>query len=128
MTYLEGSKAFKGGEAAYNKEQALEAFRQTATYAKKPFIYLSAGVDNDVFEENLDLAAESGTPYSGVLCGRATWKEGIPIFAKSGGDALEAWLLDQGVKNIEVVNRAVRKGARAWYDIYGGLDNIEVIG
>jgi tagatose 1,6-diphosphate aldolase len=128
VAYLEGSRAFKGGEAAYDKPAAMEAFKKAAAAAKKPFIYLSAGVDNDVFEENLDLAAESGTPYSGVLCGRATWKQGIPVFAKSGGDALEEWLLDQGVKNIEVVNRAVRKGAQPWYAMYGGLDNIEVVG
>ncbi len=126
--YLEGSRAFKGGEAAYDRQAAIEHFKAAAAATHLPFIYLSAGVDNDVFEENLELAAESGTPYSGVLCGRATWKEGMPIFAKGGGDALEEWLLDQGVKNIEVVNSAVRKGAKPWYDRYGGLDNIEVVG
>ena len=30
------------------------------------------------------MAAEAGTDYSGVLCGRATWKEGIPVYAKQG--------------------------------------------
>lgn len=128
VAYLEGSKAFKGGEAAYTKEEAIGYFQQAAAATHLPFIYLSAGVDNDVFEENLDLAAEADTPYSGVLCGRATWKEGMPVFAKGGGDALEEWLNDQGVKNIEVVNRAVRKGAKPWYERYGGLDNIEVVG
>jgi tagatose 1,6-diphosphate aldolase len=127
VVYLEGSRAFKGGEAAYNKAEALEHFKASAAAAKKPFIYLSAGVDDDVFRENLELAAEAGVPFSGVLCGRATWKEGIPIFAKSGGDALEEWLLDRGVKNIELLNETLVKGAQPWYNLYGGLDNIEVV-
>ena len=128
VAFLSGSRAFKGGEAAYDRQAALEHFRSAASFAKKPFIYLSAGVDDDVFRENLELAAEAGVSYSGVLCGRATWKEGIPIFAKDGPDALENWLLDRGVKNIEALNEVVNKGAKAWYSAYGGLDNIEVVG
>src|SRR5271170_7494713 len=103
MAYVAGSKACKG-ESAYTRDQAKDYFRSAAAVAKKPFIYLSAGVSNDVFNETLELAAEAGTNYSGVLCGRATWKEGIPIYAKSGLRALEDWLSDQGVKNIENVN------------------------
>ncbi len=128
VAFLEGSRAFKGGEAAYDRKAALEHFQSAAEAAKKPFIYLSAGVDDHVFRENLEIANEAGTPYSGVLCGRATWKEGIPVFAKEGADALEAWLLDRGVKNIEALNETVNKGAKPWYDMYGGLDNIEVVG
>ena len=43
------------------------------------------------------MAAEAGTDYSGVLCGRATWKEGIPVYAKQGAKALEEWLQREGV-------------------------------
>ncbi len=128
ISFLEGSRAFKGGESAYDRNTAIEHFKSAAAAAKKPFIYLSAGVDDDVFRENLELAAEAGVPFSGVLCGRATWKEGIPIFANEGGDALEQWLLDRGVKNIEALNRVVEKGAKPWYSAYGGLDNIEITG
>ena len=60
--------------------------------ASKPFIYLSAGVSNAQFIESLHMAAEAGTDFSGVLCGRATWKEGIPVYAKQGVKALEDWL------------------------------------
>jgi tagatose 1,6-diphosphate aldolase len=68
--------------------------------------------------ESLNMAAEAGTDYSGVLCGRATWKEGIPVYAKSGVKALEDWLHDQGVKNINAVNEAIRS-AKPWYEKYG---------
>ncbi|MGB7683094.1 MAG: tagatose 1,6-diphosphate aldolase, partial [Candidatus Acidiferrales bacterium] len=88
MAFVAGTKACKG-ESAYTRDQAKECFRRAAAVAKKPFIYLSAGVGNDVFSETLELAAESGTNFSGVLCGRATWKEGIPVYAKQGLKALE---------------------------------------
>jgi tagatose 1,6-diphosphate aldolase len=60
------------------------------------------------------MAAEAGTDYSGVLCGRATWKYGVPVYAKQGLKALEAWLATEGVKNIEAVNAAI-KTAQPWY-------------
>jgi tagatose 1,6-diphosphate aldolase len=82
--------------------------------ASKPFIYLSAGVSNAQFTESLRMAGESGAAYSGVLCGRATWKEGIPVYAKQGAKALEAWLENEGVKNIEAVNQAIST-ARPWW-------------
>jgi tagatose 1,6-diphosphate aldolase len=81
--------------------------------ATKPFIYLSAGVGNAEFVENLHMAVEAGTDFSGVLCGRATWKDGMPIYATKGAKALEDWLSDQGVKNINAVNAAL-KGATPW--------------
>jgi tagatose 1,6-diphosphate aldolase len=60
------------------------------------------------------MAAEAGTDFSGVLCGRATWKEGIPVYAKHGAKALEDWLAKDGVKNINAVNDAI-KSAKPWY-------------
>jgi tagatose 1,6-diphosphate aldolase len=110
--YVEGSSVYKG-QKAYTRQEALELFRKAADVATKPFIYLSAGVSNAQFIESLNMASESGTDYSGVLCGRATWKEGIPVFAKQGMKALEDWLGDTGVKNIDAVNQAI-KSAKSW--------------
>jgi tagatose 1,6-diphosphate aldolase len=64
------------------------------------------------------MAAEAGTDYSGVLCGRATWKDGVPVYAKQGVKALEDWLSDQGVKNINGVNSAI-KSAKPWHAKFG---------
>jgi len=75
---------------------------------------LSAGVSNAQFVESLRLAAEARAPYCGVLCGRATWKDGVPIFAKQGLTALEDWLRRDGVKNIMAVN-AVLDSACPWH-------------
>ena len=111
--FVEGSSVYKG-QKAYTRKEALDHFRRAADAAKKPFIYLSAGVGNAQFVEELTMAAEAGTDYSGVLCGRATWKDGMPIYAKQGVKALEDWLSTEGVKNIEAVNAAT-KTAKPWY-------------
>ncbi|HUS07993.1 MAG TPA: tagatose 1,6-diphosphate aldolase [Bryobacteraceae bacterium] len=111
--YVEGSSVYKG-QKAYSAQEAKELFKRAASVATKPFIYLSAGVGNAQFVESLRMAEEAGTDYSGVLCGRATWKEGIPVYAKQGASALEDWLSDQGVKNIQAVNAAIQ-GAKPWH-------------
>src|SRR3984957_12622165 len=110
--YVEGSAVYKG-QKAYTRSEALAHFREGAAVAAKPFIYLSAGVGNAQFVESLHMATEAGTDFSGVLCGRATWKDGMGIYAKQGVKALEDWLEDQGVKNINAVNAAL-SGATPW--------------
>lgn len=110
--YVEGSAVYKG-EKAYTMAEALTHFRNAAEVATKPFIYLSAGVGNAQFVESLNMATEAGTDYSGVLCGRATWKDGMPIYGAKGLKALEDWLSTEGVKNINAVNAAL-KGAKPW--------------
>jgi len=117
MKFVEGAKAF-GGQKAYTKSEAMEHFRRAAAVATKPFIYLSAGVSNAEFTENLEMAAESGVKFNGVLCGRATWKDGIPVYGKQGGDAFRKWLETEGVKNISNVNDRL-KAATPWHEIYG---------
>jgi tagatose 1,6-diphosphate aldolase len=117
MKYVEGTQAF-GGTTVYSKKEAQDAFKRAAEAAGKPFIYLSAGVSNAEFTETLDLAGEADVPFSGVLCGRATWKDGIPVYAKQGAGAFRQWLEGEGVKNIENVNARL-KPARPWYSFYG---------
>jgi tagatose 1,6-diphosphate aldolase len=106
MAFVAGTKSFKG-EAAYTRKEALKHFRDAESMTHKPFIYLSAGVSNPVFIETLELAAESGTKFNGVLCGRATWKDGIPVYAKQGAKAFEEWLNTTGTENIYNVNKAL---------------------
>jgi tagatose 1,6-diphosphate aldolase len=121
MAFVEGARANRG-ESCYSRDEAKKYFHSAAAAAKKPFIYLSAGVTNEVFIESLELAAESGAPFSGVLCGRATWQEGVPVYAKQGAKALEAWLKDEGVRNIERVNKAL-EAAKPWYAFYGATSS-----
>ena len=117
MKFVEGTRSFKG-EKAYSRAEAMECFRKSSEATNKPFIYLSAGVSNAEFSETLELAGESGVKFNGVLCGRATWADGVPIFAEKGLAAFRAWLEAEGVKNIQNVNAGL-KAASPWWPIYG---------
>ncbi len=128
MQFVSETQSFKKeNRVAYNKKEALQWYRDAAAVTDKPFIYLSAGVSDDEFRESLELASESGVKWNGVLCGRATWKEGIPVYAKSGVKALETWLSDRGVQNIEALNNILQKGASAWWDKFGGKEKVKVL-
>ena len=127
MKFVEGAASY-AGQRAYSREEALDHFRASAAVASKPFIYLSAGVSNAEFTESLELAAASGVRWAGVLCGRATWKDGIPVYAKEGVDAFRRWLESEGVTNIGNVNDRL-KAASAWFATYdvSSADAIAVV-
>src|SRR5438876_3948951 len=125
--FMAGSSAFTGEGVAYSTQEAIEHFRNAASATTMPFIFLSGGATDQVFCEMLELTAEAGVKFSGVLCGRATWQGGISIYANEGIPALERWLEDRGVQNIQTINNVVARGATSWWDVYGGRDNIEVV-
>ncbi len=118
MAFVEGERC-KPAKAVYTRKEAIAHFVRTASSAGKPFIYLSEGVSNEIFNDALELAVEAGATFSGVLCGRATWKDGVPIFAKRGAQALEDWLSNQGTKNIQQVNSRLAR-ATPWFEFYDG--------
>lgn len=126
MKFVAGAKANTSGQNAYTKDEAKKLFLESSKAAGRPFIYLSAGVSNEEFTESLALAGESGAKFSGVLCGRATWKDGIPVYGKQGAEAFRKWLDTKGVENIENVNAAL-KPATPWYAFYGAA-SADVLG
>lgn len=114
MKFVPGTSGFKG-EQAYTMAEAQGHFRDTASATRKPFVYLSAGVSNAEFVETLEFASASGGAFNGVLCGRATWQDGVSVYAKQGPKALEQWLGNTGVENISRVNDAL-KAAQSWHE------------
>ena len=117
LSFVEGSPS-PGGEILHTREQAKDEFMLAAACASIPFIYLSEGVSNATFQFGLQLAAEAGAKFSGVLCGRATWKDGVEIFVKQGPLALQDWLGREGVRNIENVNKCLAN-ATPWFEASG---------
>ena len=103
-----------GVEILYTRQQAKEHLLQAAEIAGVPFLYLSEGVSNATFQFGLELAAEAGATFSGVLCGRATWKDGVAVLVERGMAALEDWLGREGVRNIENINRHLN-AATPWF-------------
>lgn len=116
LRFVEDTRVF-GGSKVYSRNQAMDHFRFAAAQATKPFIYLSGGVTSAEFTESLELAADAGVKFNGVLCGRATWRGGITVYAKGGVRALRAWLLDEGLTNLAKVNECL-KWASPWSTIY----------
>jgi tagatose 1,6-diphosphate aldolase len=118
MAYVQGASVCEG-DFVHTRAQALDLFRQAAAAASKPFLFLSAGVSNRAFTEALELAAEAGVHFCGVLCGRATWKDGVGVFVRGGAEALQKWAQTQGVQNIQSVNQSL-KNATPWSEKYPG--------
>jgi tagatose 1,6-diphosphate aldolase len=117
LAYVEESPA-AGAEILHTRAQAKEHFLQAAEVAGVPFLYLSEGVSNETFQFGLELAAEAGATFSGVLCGRATWKDGVAVFEERGAAALEDWLGREGVRNMENINQHL-VAATPWFAVHG---------
>lgn len=107
MKFVPGINLFCG-EQAYTIAEAQESFRKIDHVATKPYVYLSAGVTNQQFVETLQFAIESGSRFNGVLCGRATWQDGVAIYSKEGGKSLQFWLASEGVENVSRINRLLQ--------------------
>ena len=114
MAHVEGTRAFKG-QKLHTRAEAMEFIRAEAALTDKPIIFLSAGVSSQVFLETLELAVESGAQFHGVLAGRATWQDGVPVYVKGGASALEAWLNSTGLNNVREINK-ILKSAYPWHE------------
>ena len=105
---------FSDGETVYTKEEAANYFKLQEESTSLPYIYLSAGVSAKLFQDTLKFAHDSGAKFNGVLCGRATWANGVEVFAKEGEKATVEWLNTIGRKNIEELNEVVERTATSW--------------
>lgn len=119
--YVEGCEVY-GGERAYSMEEALDWFRAADRAAGRPYIYLSAGVSGPEFLASLRLASRAGSRFSGVLCGRANWQDGAPVYARPGSHfdaaALTDWLRGPGLENIRATNDLLRSATpwQKWFE------------
>lgn len=113
MNFVEG--VTKGGvEPVYSLAEAKTFFKEQSDATHLPFIFLSAGVSTELFQKTLKVAHEAGSQFNGVLCGRATWKDAVTVFADQGTDAAKAWLDEAGRQNIEDLNHVLRETAVSW--------------
>ena len=119
--YVERCAVYEG-HYAYGLEEALDWFRAADAAARRPYIYLSAGVSGPEFLESLRLALRAGARFSGVLCGRANWQEGAPVYATPGLKfdvaALTNWLRGPGLRNVRAMNELLRAATpwQRWFE------------
>lgn len=112
MNFVEG---FAEDEVIYTKEEARKYFKEQSDISTVPFIFLSAGVTAQLFQDTLKFAHESGCEFNGVLCGRATWKDGIEPFAKLGEQEAVVWFQSKGKENITSLNEVLKATAKPWW-------------
>ncbi|QQZ10080.1 tagatose-bisphosphate aldolase [Heyndrickxia vini] len=112
MDYVEGY----GTEAVYTKEEALGYFKAQSESTDIPFIFLSAGVSAEMFQETLRFAHEAGSNFNGVLCGRATWKDGVKVYTDYGADKAKEWMQTHGKANIEALNQVIQQTASSCFE------------
>lgn len=105
MKYVEG---FAEGEVVYTKEEAAKYFKEQSEATNLPFIFLSAGVSASLFQDTLRFAYDAGSTFNGVLCGRATWADGVKPFVTGDEAQVRDWLQTQGRKNIEELNEVLK--------------------
>ncbi len=105
MKYVEG---FAEGEVVYTKEEAAKYFKEQSEATNLPFIFLSAGVSTSLFQDTLRFAHDAGSTFNGVLCGRATWADGVKPFVTGDEAQVRDWLQTQGRKNIEELNEVLK--------------------
>jgi tagatose 1,6-diphosphate aldolase len=105
-----------GVEPVYSREEASAFYREQSEATDLPFIFLSAGVTNELFLEELKFAKAAGSSFNGVLCGRATWKLGVAPFAAEGEEKGKQWLQTKGKANIERLNAVLAETATPWTD------------
>lgn len=113
IDYVEGmgSKKF-----VYSRSEALSIFKEQSEATHLPFIFLSAGVTAKTFQDTLEFAKEGGSTFNGVLCGRATWKDGVRPFVENGEEAGHQWLKTIGKDHIQQLNEVVERTASSWHD------------
>lgn len=108
MNYVEG---YATDEAVHTKAEAANFFKEQAEATNLPFIFLSAGVKAELFQETLRFAKNAGSTFNGVLCGRATWADGVESYIVDGKEAAIEWMNTQGRKNIEELNAVLKETA-----------------
>ena len=111
MNFVEG---FTEGEVVYTKEEAAQHFRDQEAATHLPYIYLSAGVSAELFQETLTFAHDAGAHFNGVLCGRATWSGAVKVYIEQGEQAAREWLRTTGYKNIDDLNKVLKTTATSW--------------
>lgn len=111
VNYIEG---FTNSQTAYSLDQVKNYLKEQNEATDLPFIYLSAGVDMEIFVKLLDLAGEAGVAFNGVLCGRATWKDIITVYLQEGKNSAIEWLKSQGRENILLLNNKLSESSQSW--------------
>ncbi len=101
-------------DVAFNddEDEWRRACEKVSEVCESPWVLLSAGVAADVFEKQLKVACEAGA--SGLLAGRAIWKEAVTMSAEERA----SFLATVAPERLRRLTDIAAKYARPWTDFY----------
>jgi tagatose 1,6-diphosphate aldolase len=102
---------------AMDETEWADACAELSEASAAPWILLSAGVGFETFERQTKIACQNGA--SGVLAGRAVWKEAVALRDQARTDFLRSTAKERMIRLQEVI----LKYGRPWMDFYPDLDN-----
>jgi tagatose-1,6-bisphosphate aldolase len=95
-----------------DEELWYEACSSLTEASRTPWVLLSAGVDFEVFLRQVEVACRAGA--SGVLAGRAVWKEAAGL----QGRERTAFLRTTAVERMERIAEFCSQFGRPWWEVY----------
>ena len=106
-------------DVAFNDDRAAwrSACEAISDVCRVPWVLLSAGVDFDIFEEQVRIACETGA--SGFLAGRAIWKEAVSMTPEERQRFLTTTATERLRRLVEVASAL----ARPWTDFYAHMSD-----
>jgi tagatose 1,6-diphosphate aldolase len=90
----------------------LEACQAVSAVSTVPWVLLSAGVDFNVFLQQVEIACKGGA--SGFLGGRAIWKEAVTMSQEDRAQFLESTAADR----VNALRQVTEQYARPWTSYY----------
>jgi len=101
-------------DVAFNDDRSVwrSACAAISDVCPVPWVLLSAGVEFEVFEEQVQIACEAGA--SGFLAGRAIWKEAITM----SPEERQRFLTGTAVERLKRLSEIAARLARPWTDFY----------
>ena len=105
---------FPGTMGHDSDDQLRDNLRALNAASERPWVLLSAGVDYPDYYKQVQMAMGAGA--SGVLGGRAFWKE---YFLQDGAEARSQFAATTAYKRVADVSTVVREHGTPWYSRYG---------
>jgi tagatose 1,6-diphosphate aldolase len=105
-------KAEFPADSKYEKDESklLQLCKDLDAACEVPWVVLSAGVDIEIFRDQVRLACEGGA--SGFLGGRAIWKKAVRLPAEER----RRFLHTEGIQNLRGLVEIAQSYARPWIE------------
>jgi tagatose 1,6-diphosphate aldolase len=95
-----------------NEDARRSACRRVSEASPVPWALLSAGVDFDTFQRQVEIACQEGA--SGYLAGRAVWKETVGL---TGGKRTR-FLQEEAIRRLDLLAAIADREGRPWTEFY----------